>query len=90
MPLGLFQADRFSNACLPKLSEVGPDRRVEVGVGRVAVGFGQVGPVIEGRRNQGVRTGHDRLGHRCPDRLNVRWFVDGSSRCRVVVDAAGR
>ena len=39
IPLGLFQADRFWKACLPKLSEVGPDRSIQIGVGRVAVGL---------------------------------------------------
>ena len=66
MPLGLFHADRFLKAWRPKFSEVGSDRRVQVGIGGVAVGLGQRDPVIERRGDQGVGTGHDRRRHRRP------------------------
>ena len=86
MPSGVFQAETFLKACLPKFKRVGPDRRVQVGVGGVAVGVGQGGPVAEGRGHQGVRTGDDRRRHRGAD-LGERQGVDdagnvGRPRCR--------
>ena len=95
MPLGVFQAARFLNALLAEVERIGPDRRVEIGVGRVAVGRGQVGPVIEGRGNQGVGTGHDRVRHRRADLGEREGVRRGRARCRwscellVVVERSG-
>ena len=89
MPLGVFQAERFLKACSPKFSEFTPTGRGQVGVGRIAVGYRQVGPVIEGGGNQGVGTGDDRCRHRRAD-LGEREVIVGLPALVVVVPVVGR
>ena len=82
---GIVPGRQVLEGVLAEVERIDPDRRVEIGVGRVAVGRGQVGPVIEGRGNQGVGTGHDRRGHRRPDLGEREGVRHGRAAVPVVV-----
>ena len=79
---GIVPGRQVLEGVLAEVERIDPDRRGQVGVGGVAVGRGQVGPVIEGRGDQRVGTGHDRRRHRRAD-LGEREVVGhGRSACR--------